>query len=202
MSSPASPSHFALFESFRPFWARALGGCGGPFTVQANPHCRGCVAANESILQGLSQEMDPETRATITRIIQGCVYGDLATVVPGGGAPRVRPVCAFLQDDLTLLVPTHSKTRTVAEIAACAEVEICFVDSEHWQVRVAGIAQVEESADVKRRLMETTLSPKLWHGFFPDGAEDARFILYRICPRSFEWMKEWELSYRRVDVPS
>jgi general stress protein 26 len=144
--------------------------------------------------------MDPETRETISRIIKSCVYGNLATIAADRKAPRVRPVCAVLQDDLTILVPTHSATRKIDEIAGCSEVEICFVDSEHWQVRVAGIAEAVDDEAVKRRLIETTLSPKLWRGFFPDAERDTRFVLYSIRPRSFEWMKEWELEYRRVEV--
>ncbi len=149
---------------------------------------------------GDGSEMDNETRETITRIITSCVYGDLATISADGKSPSVRPVCAFLQDDLTILVPTHIKTRKIAEIEANPEVEICFVDKEHWQVRARGAAEVVDDLDVKKRLMETTLDPKLWHGFFPDGPPDSRFVLYRIRPRSFEWMKEWELKYRRVEI--
>ena len=145
-------------------------------------------------------ELDPETRETIVRIIKSCVYGDLATFCPVENSPRVRPVCAFLQDDLSILVPSHSATRKIAEIRANANVELCFVDAEHWQVRVAGKAEEVEDTSVKKKLMETTLSPQLWGGFFPDGETDERFVLYRIRPRSFEWMKEWELSYRRVEL--
>ena len=144
--------------------------------------------------------LDDETRATITRIIKSCVYGDLATVSADGTRPCVRPVCAFLQDDLTILVPSHSQTRKIDEIANNANVEICFVDAEHWQVRAAGTAELVDDESVKRRLIETTLSPQLWRGFFPDGERDERFVLYRIRPSSFEWMKEWELKYRRVDL--
>lgn len=144
--------------------------------------------------------MDDATRETITRVIRSCVYGDLATV-GADGTPRVRPVCAFLEDDMTILVPSHTATRKVAEIGANPAVEICFVDAEHWQVRAAGRAEVVDDLAVKQRLMETTLSPKLWRGFFPEGAGDRRFVLYRIRPRSFEWMKEWELRYRRVEWP-
>ena len=145
--------------------------------------------------------MDDATRNTIRRIITNCVYGDLATISADGTSPRVRPVCAFLQDDLTILVPSHTATRKIDEIRNNPQVEICFVDAEHWQVRVAGNAVVVDDGDVKTRLMATTLSPKLWHGFFPDGAHDDRFVLYRIRPQSFEWMKEWELTYRRVEAP-
>ena len=144
--------------------------------------------------------MDVETRDTICRIIKSCVYGDLATVAADGRGARVRPVCAFLEPDMTLLVPTHSATRKIAEIERCPEVEICFVDSEHWQVRAAGPAERVADVAVKKRLIETTLSPKLWRGFFPAAEDDANFVLYRIRPRAFEWMKEWELSYRRVDL--
>ena len=144
--------------------------------------------------------MDASTRETIQRIIKGCVYGNLATVGADGRSPRVRPVCAFLEDDLSILVPSHTATRKIEELRKNARVEICFVDAEHWQVRVAGTAEVVEDLAVKKNLMETTLDPRLWRGFFPDGEKDARFILYRIVPESFEWMKEWELKYRRVEV--
>ena len=144
--------------------------------------------------------MDTEARETICRIIKSCVYGDLATVAADGCGARVRPVCAFLQDDMTLLVPSHSATRKIAEIERQPEVEICFVDSEHWQVRAAGPAELVHELAVKKRLIETTLSPQLWRGFFPAGEQDANFVLFRIRPRAFEWMKEWELSYRRVEV--
>ena len=90
--------------------------------------------------------------------------------------------------------------RSAEEIRANANVELCFVDAEHWQVRVAGKAEEVEDTSVKKKLMETTLSPQLWGGFFPDGETDKHFVLYRIRPRSFEWMKEWELSYRRVEL--
>ena len=144
--------------------------------------------------------MDERTQDTIHRIITNCVFGNLATVDVDDHSPRVRPVCAFLQDDFTILVPSHTATRKIEEIQKNSRVEICFVDAEHWQVRVAGSAEVVEDLGMKKHLMETTLSPKLWRGFFPGGESDPRYVLYRIVPRSFEWMKEWELEYRRVEV--
>lgn len=144
--------------------------------------------------------MDPSTRETLRKIITNCVYGNLATVGVDGQSPRVRPVCAFLQDDFTILVPSHTATRKIEEIGKNDRVEICFVDAEHWQVRMTGRALVVDDETVKKRLIETTLSPQLWRGFFPAGEKDAKFVLYRIVPQSFEWMKEWELEYRRVEV--
>ena len=144
--------------------------------------------------------MDAATKETITRIINQCVFGQLATISPDGRSPRVRPVCAFLEEDMTILVPSHTATRKIAEISANSEVETCFVDSEHWQVRASGRAEMVEDVGLKRRLMETTLNPKLWHGFFPGGSTDGRFVLYRIRPYAFEWMKEWELNYRRIQI--
>jgi general stress protein 26 len=140
--------------------------------------------------------IDETTRATIRRIVEGCVYGNLATIGTDGLTPRVRPVCAFLEPDFTILVPSHTATRKIAEIAANPRVEIVFCDTEHWQVRFRGEARVETDKAVKKRLIETTLSPKLWLGFFPRAEHDERFVLYRIHSKSVEWMKEWELAYR------
>ncbi|MEM7235326.1 MAG: pyridoxamine 5'-phosphate oxidase family protein [Planctomycetota bacterium] len=142
-------------------------------------------------------KLDEETKETLRRIIKNCVYGDLATIDVDGRTPRVRPVCAFLQDDFSILIPSHRKTRKIAELEACSRAEICFVDKEHWQVRAAGDVEVVEDVAEKKRLIETTLSPQLWRGFFSEGEHDERFVLYRLVPESFEWMKEWELEYRR-----
>ena len=109
-------------------------------------------------------ELDPETRETIVRIIKSCVYGDLATICPIENSPRVRPVCAFLQDDLSLLIPSHSETRKIAELAANPKVEICFVDSEHWQVRVSGTAEEVRDASVKKttNFFSCSRHPRNW----------------------------------------
>ena len=139
-------------------------------------------------------------RETVTRIIQSCVYGQLATVSADGQAPRVRPVCAFLQDDLSILVPSHLKTGKIAEIENNPEVEICFCDAEHWQVRVQGKAERVDSIDEKQHLVDTTLSPQLWRGFFPGGGSDENYVLYRIRPEKIIWMKEWELRYRELEL--
>lgn len=145
----------------------------------------------------------PETetpRETVARIIQSCVYGQLATVSAEGTAPRVRPVCAFLQEDFTILVPSHRQTGKISEIENNPAVEICFCDAEHWQVRVAGRAELETRTAEKQRLVDTTLSPKLWHGFFPGGGDDESYVLYRIHPERIRWMKEWELRYRELEI--
>jgi len=146
-------------------------------------------------------KMDPSTRETLHRIITSCVYGTLATIGADGKTPRVRPVCAFLQDDFSILVPSHTNTRKIEELKKNPRAEICFVDAEHWQVRAVCSIKIVSDEAVKKHLIETTLHPKLWRGFFPEGEKDARFVLYRLLPESFEWMKEWELKYRRVDLP-
>jgi general stress protein 26 len=144
--------------------------------------------------------MDEKTQDTIRRIIKSCVYGDLATLGADGKTPRVRPVCAFLQDDFSILIPSHTKTRKIEELRKNPRAEICFVDAEHWQVRAAGDMEVVEDRAIKKNLIETTLSPKLWRGFFSEGENDERFVLYRLKPESFEWMREWQLDYKRVDL--
>ena len=146
--------------------------------------------------------LDKATRETIERIIKSCVFGNLASLGADGVSPRVRPVCAFLQEDLSILIPSHVNTRKIEELEKNPHAEICFVDAEHWQVRAAGAVTVVDDTDIKRHLMETTLSPRLWRGFFSQGETDERFVLYRLVPRSFEWMKEWELKYRRVELRS
>lgn len=143
-------------------------------------------------------DVDSDVRGTLREIVARCVYGLLATVGADGKSPKVRPVCAFLEEDFSILVPTHARTRKIAELERNPQVELCFVDDRHWQVRFGGEACVAEDESVKKRLIETTLDRRLWRGFFPGEEKDENFVLYRITPETCEWMKEWELEYRRV----
>jgi general stress protein 26 len=148
-----------------------------------------------------SESKSPEAIADVLEIVRRSKYALLATIGVDGHTPRVRPVCAFLERDgdlSSLLIPTHARTRKIAEIEREPRIELCFVDDRHWQVRFDGVARGVADESVKLRLIETTLHPRLWRGFFPSAEKDENFILYRLVPEHCEWMKEWELDYRRI----
>ena len=129
----------------------------------------------------------------IRRIISGCKYCDMATV--DGDRPRVRPVSAFLQDDMTILIAAFAKSRKMAELARNPNVELCYVDGGHNQVRVSGTAEVIDDVAVKRDVMENNLPREMWEKFF-SGPEDPNFGLVRIVPERFEWNSSGEVGYR------
>jgi len=133
----------------------------------------------------------------VKEIVKSCIFASLAT--SDKGQPRVRPVSVFMVDDLSFLVATFAKTRKVAQLLGNPKVELCFVDANHRQVRVAGIASAVDSIEEKDRLMQKYLDPKMWQRFFK-GPEDPNFILFKIAPRQVEWMEQEQIQYHQVEL--
>jgi general stress protein 26 len=136
---------------------------------------------------------------SVKEIIGASAYACLATC--DGGRPRVRPVSAFLQDDLTILVAAFAGSRKMKEIEADPRVELCFVDDSHRQVRVEGEAEVVGDVAVKAGVMESELTPAMWKKYL-NGPDDPLFGLLRVRPTRFEWNVSGEVTYRTVEPPA
>ncbi len=116
----------------------------------------------------------------------------LATI--DGDQPRVRPVSPIRTDGFTVYVANLRSYQKTREIAACPKVELCYVDSEHNQVRITGTA--EEVSD--RKLLQ-----ELWDGFpllrhYLGTIDNPELVVYRIEPTRVRYMQEWALEYHEV----
>lgn len=138
----------------------------------------------------------PEELPALARgVIQRAKFPQLATI--DGDQPRVRPVSPVrVDDDFTVYVAnlrSYGKTR---EIAANPNVELCYLDEHHDQVRITGVAEVLTDAEVLREIWESNPLLRRYLGT-PDNPA---LIIYRIRSTRLRFMREWALEYHEVPL--
>ena len=113
-----------------------------------------------------------------------------------GDQPRVRPVSPVRTDGFTVYVANLRSYHKTGEIAANPNVELCYMDSHHNQVRITGIAEVIND----RALLEEIFSenPLLKH--YLGSVDNPELIIYRIAPTRVRYMREWALDYHEVPL--
>ena len=110
--------------------------------------------------------------------------------------PRVRPVSPVKTEGFTVWVANLKSYHKTQEIAANPNVELCYVNQNHDQVRITGVASTEERAEVIQEIWNA--NPLLRHYL---GSPDNRMlIIYRIEPTQVRYMKEWALEYHEVTL--
>ncbi len=112
-----------------------------------------------------------------------------------GDQPRLRPVSPVRTDGFTVYVASLKRYHKTLEIEANPNVELCYLDDEHNQVRITGRAAV---------LNDSALKQKIWDGNpllrqYLGAPDDPELIIYRLVPRRVRYMREWALQY--YDVP-
>jgi general stress protein 26 len=111
------------------------------------------------------------------------------------GQPRVRPVSPVRVEGFTIFVANlrcYGKTR---ELAANPRCELCYLDENHDQVRITGLARVLSDAETMNAIWESNPLLRRYLGT-PDNPE---LIIYRIEPSRVRFMREWALEY--VEIP-
>ena len=126
--------------------------------------------------------MDPLTKEQAIDIIRDAGFGFFATTE--GNQPRVRPMMPYLTEEGELLLAMLGRSRTIAQIKANPNVEICFVDRKMWYCRVTGTAQISGDLSKKQIVFENV--PMLRQYFA--GPQDANFYLAVIKIVSIEAM--------------
>jgi general stress protein 26 len=137
-----------------------------------------------------------ELRATAHAVIKNARFPQLATT--DGDQPRVRPVSPVRVDGFTIYVANLRQYGKTREIAACPKVELCYLDENHDQVRITGLAEVLEDAALLQEIWAGNPLLRKYLGT-PDNPE---LIIYRIVPQRVRFMREWALSYEEVPLHS
>jgi uncharacterized pyridoxamine 5'-phosphate oxidase family protein len=122
------------------------------------------------------------TRDEAIDIVRDAGFGFFATVE--GDKPRVRPMMPYLSEEGELLLALLGRSRTIPQIKANPNVEICFVDRKMWYCRVAGIARISNDLAKKQIVFENV--PMLRQYFA--GPEDPNYHLAVIEIKSIEAM--------------
>ena len=112
-----------------------------------------------------------------------------------GDQPRLRPVSPVKTDGFTVYVANLKAYHKTKEIASNPNVELCYMDSKHDQVRITGVAEVLEDADELQTIWDDNPLLRQYLGTI----DNPMLIVYRIVPKQVRFMREWALEYHEVD---
>jgi len=135
-----------------------------------------------------------ELRNTALGVVRNSRFAFFGSVE--GDAPRVRPVSPAAIDGFTVWVASLRSSGKTEQIRRNDNVELCFMDEEHSQVRITGRAVETVDRDKREDIWRRY---SLLRQYFKD-VDDPEFILYEIRPECVRYMKEWELRYSEVPL--
>ena len=140
--------------------------------------------------------IDPAELPTLARaVIRQAKFPQLATI--DGDQPRVRPVSPVrVDDDFTIYVANLRSYGKTHEIAANPNVELCYLDEHHDQVRITGAAGILKDEVLLREIWEANPLLRRYLG----SLENPELIIYRIRPNRVRFMREWALDYHEVPL--
>jgi len=138
--------------------------------------------------------VDPNDLFRLARaVVRADRFPHLATL--DGAQPRVRPVSPVRTDGFTVYVANLRSYHKTTEIEANPNVELCYLDDEHDQVRLTGVAEVVADRALLQEIWDA--NPLLRH--YLGTIDNPDLLVYRIVPRWVRFMREWALEYQ--DVP-
>lgn len=135
-----------------------------------------------------------ELVARATATMKGAKFPMLASI--DGVHPRVRPVSPVRTDGFVVYVANLRMYHKTAELAANPQVELCYLDEQHNQVRIAGMADVLTDHALLQTIWDANPLLRQYLGTIDNPA----LIVYRIVPQRVRYMQEWALDY--YDVPT
>ena len=108
--------------------------------------------------------------------------------------PRVRPVSPVRTEEFTVYVASMRGSHKTAEIEHQRQVELCYLNDVHDQVRITGMAQQVTERDVIESIWQENPLLRAYLG----SVDNPEFVLYRIVPQRVRFMREWALEYHEV----
>jgi general stress protein 26 len=137
----------------------------------------------------------PERVGELARaVIAADRFPCLATM--DGEQPRLRPVSPVKTDGFMIFVANLRSYSKTAQIAANRNVELCYMDDGHNQVRISGVAHIETDRAVLQDIWDT--NPLMQQ--FLGSLDNPELIVYRIEPNQVLFMQEWALEYYEVPL--
>lgn len=145
--------------------------------------------------QPIPEPVDP---SNVTRLATDVVASDRFPVLASidKQTPRVRPVSPVKTEGFTVWVANLKSYHKTQEIAANPNVELCYINQNHDQVRITGIAHIESHEETIEAIWNS--NPLLKH--YLGSPDNPLLIIYRIEPTQVRYMKEWALEYHNVPL--
>src|SRR5262245_21150272 len=100
----------------------------------------------------------------------------LATI--DGDQPRLRPVSPVKTDGFTIYVANLRRYHKTLEIAANPRVELCYLDTNHDQVRITGVAEILTDRAILQEIWDANPLLRQYLG----SIENPELIVYRVRP--------------------
>jgi general stress protein 26 len=145
--------------------------------------------------QPTPKPIDPaEVRQLALGVIAADRFPMLATI--DGDQPRLRPVSPVKTDGFTIYVANLRMYHKTQEIAANPQVELCYMDEGHNQVRLTGVAEIVTD----RPLLEEIWNANPLLRQYLGSLDNPALIVYRIRPTRVRYMQEWSLEYAEVSL--
>ena len=141
------------------------------------------------------QQINPEeVPALAAALVKKSRFPMLATI--DGNQPRVRPVSPVRTDGFTVYVANLKSYGKTAEIDKNSNVELCYIDEDHNQVRITGVASVVTDRNLLQDIWDTNRLLQHYLG----SIDNPELIVYKITPNKVRFMLEWALKYYEVPL--
>ena len=138
--------------------------------------------------------IDPSTLPELAEAtMRAARFAFLATI--DEGQPRLRPVSPVRTDGFTVYVANLRGYHKTQEIAANPRVELCYLDQDHNQVRITGVAETLRDGALRQEIWNENPLLRQYLGF----VDNPDLVIYRVEARRVRYMREWALEYH--DVP-
>lgn len=143
----------------------------------------------------VTESIEPERLVELARnVVQSARFPFLASI--DGDQPRLRPVSPVRTDGFTVYVANLRGYHKTVEIQANPRVELCYLDAQHDQVRITGLAEVLDDARLLQEIWDANPLLRQYLG----RIDNPELIVYRIKPTRVRFMKEWALQYHEVPM--
>lgn len=113
-----------------------------------------------------------------------------------GDQPRLRPVSPVRTEAFTVWVASMRSSGKTAELERNPRVELCYLSSEHDQVRITGRAVLVADGPERQAIWDA--NPLL--RAYLKSIDNPEFLLYRCEPERVRFMREWALDYHEVPL--
>lgn len=129
-----------------------------------------------------------------SEVIRSAKFPCLATM--DGDQPRLRPVSPVRTEGFTVYIANLRAYNKTREIDENPKVELCYLDANHDQVRITGVAEVVSD----RRLLQEIWDANPLLRQYLGSLDNPALIVYRVAPNRVRYMKEWALDYYEVPL--
>jgi general stress protein 26 len=129
-----------------------------------------------------------------TALVKKIKFPLLATM--DGDQPRLRPVSPVRTDGFTVYVANLKSYGKTLEIEKNPKVELCYLDEDHNQVRITGVATIVQD----RKVLEDIWNSNRLLQHYLGTIDNPELIVYKITPNRVRFMLEWALKYYEVPL--